>query len=459
MGIWPAESMRRKETMNNLLRIMHKRVAGLDVHKKTVVATRLRITADERLEWETQTFGTTTPDLLTLHDWLAEWACTHVAMESTGDYWKPVYNLLEDDFEALLVNAQHVKHVPGRKTDVCDAEWLAELLLHGLLTASFIPPKPQRALRDLTRYRNKLIQERTRVVNRVQKLLEGANIKLASVATNVMGVSGRAMLEEIAAGQTDPRLMAELAKGRMRNKIPELEKALTGLVSPHHRFLLAKQLAHIDFLDEQIADIGAEIARWFETQSQRPDGKGGVGANSESDTAADKETPLTWNEAVDLLVTIPGVNRKTAEDMLAEMGLDMSQYPTDKHLASWAGLSPGNRQSGGKRYSGRTRKGNRTLSSVTVQASWSATRAKGTFLKAKYHRLAARRGKKRAIVAVAHSILTSAWHMLTYRQPYKELGGDYFDQRRKDAKVSYLTRQLEKLTGGSVQIELQVAAA
>jgi transposase len=463
MGIWPAESMRREETMNHLLRIIHERVAGLDVHKKTVVATRMQVTAEGRVDWETQTFGTTTPDLLALHDWLAEWACTHVAMESTGDYWKPVFNLLEDDFEMLLVNAQHVKHVPGRKTDVCDAEWLAELLLHGLLTPSFIPPKPQRALRDLTRYRTKLIQERTRVVNRVQKLLEGANIKLASVATDMMGVSARAMLEEIAAGQTDPRLMAELARGRMRNKIPELEKALTGLVGPHHRFLLAKQLAHIDFLDQQIGDIGAEIARWFEMQSQQPGGKGGVNTNGESDTPGtppvDEETPLTWDEAITLLDTIPGVDRKTAEDMLAEMGLDMGQYPTAKHLASWAGLSPGNRQSGGKRYSGRTRKGNRTLSSVTVQAAWSAVRTKDTFLKSRYHRLAARRGKKRAIVAIAHSILTSAWHMLTYRQPYQELGGDYFDQRRKETKVSYLTRQLEKLTGGSVRIELQVAAA
>jgi len=445
--------------MNHLLRIMYKRVAGLDVHKKTVVATRMQVTEEGRLEWETETFGTTTPELLELYDWLAEWGCTHVAMESTGDYWKPVYNLLEDDFEVLLVNAQHVKHVPGRKTDVLDSEWLAELLLHGLLKPSFIPPKPQRALRDLTRYRTKLVQERVRVVNRVQKLLEGANIKLASVATDVMGVSARAMLAEIAAGQTDPKLMADLARGRMRNKIPELEKALTGLVNPHHRFLLTKQLAHIDFLDEQIDDIGGEIARWFETQSQRP-GEGGNGSGRESGTetpSSEEEAPLTWEEAVALLDTIPGVNRKTAEDMLAEMGLDMGQYPTDKHLASWAGLAPGNRQSGGKRYSGRTRKGNRTLSSVTVQAAWSAVRTKDTFLKARYHRLAARRGKKRAIVAVAHSILTSAWHMLTYRQPYQELGSDYFDQRRKEAKVNYLTRQLEKLTGGAVRIELQVA--
>ena len=449
--------------MIKLLRIMYRCVGGLDVHKKTVVATRMRVTEDDRLEWETETFGTTTPELLKLHDWLAEWGCTHVAMESTGDYWKPVFNLLEDNFEVLLVNAQHVKHVPGRKTDVCDAEWLAELLLHGLLKPSFIPPKPQRALRDLTRYRTKLVQERTRVVNRVQKLLEGANIKLASVATDIMGVSARAMLEEIAAGQTDAALMANLARGRMRNKIPELEKALIGLVGPHHRFLLVKQLAHIDFLDEQIDDISGEIARWFGTQSQRPGGESGIGTNGESVTPEtpppDEDAPLTWDEAVALLDTIPGVNRKTAEDMLAEMGLDMSQFPTDKHLTSWAGLAPGNNQSGGKRYSGRTRKGSRTLSAVTVQAAWSAVRTKDTFLKSRYHRLAARRGKKRAIVAVARSILTSAWHILTYRQPYRELGGDYFDQRRKDAKVSYFTRQLERLTGGAVRIELQTATA
>ena len=449
--------------MIKLLRIMYRCVGGLDVHKKTVVATRMRVTEDDRLEWETETFGTTTPELLKLHDWLAEWGCTHVAMESTGDYWKPVFNLLEDNFEVLLVNAQHVKHVPGRKTDVCDAEWLAELLLHGLLKPSFIPPKPQRALRDLTRYRTKLVQERTRVVNRVQKLLEGANIKLASVATDIMGVSARAMLEEIAAGQTNAALMANLARGRMRNKIPELEKALIGLVGPHHRFLLVKQLAHIDFLDEQIDDISGEIARWFGTQSQRPGGESGISTNGESVTPEtpppDEDAPLTWDEAVALLDTIPGVNRKTAEDMLAEMGLDMSQFPTDKHLTSWAGLAPGNNQSGGKRYSGRTRKGSRTLSAVTVQAAWSAVRTKDTFLKSRYHRLAARRGKKRAIVAVARSILTSAWHILTYRQPYRELGGDYFDQRRKDAKVSYFTRQLERLTGGAVRIELQTATA
>lgn len=445
-----------------MLPIIYKRVAGLDVHKKTVVATRMRVTNEERAEWETKTFGTTTPDLLQLHDWLSQWDITHVAMESTGDYWKPVYNVLEDTFELLVVNAKHVKHVPGRKTDVKDAEWLAELMMHGLLRASFIPPKPQRALRELTRYRTKLIQERTRIVNRVQKLLEGANIKLSSVATDIMGVSARAMLAEIVAGQADAALMADLARGRMRNKIPELEKALTGIVQPHHRFVLAQQLDHIDFLDEKIEMLSLGIGRQLESMSwsdepsepdASPDTEEGRQETDES------ELPLTWEAAVALLATMPGVNRRTAEVMLAEMGLDMSQFPTANHLSSWAGLAPGNHQSGGKRYSGRTTKGNQSLSSIMVQAASSAVRTKDTFVKSRYHRLAIRRGKKRAIVAIAHSMLVSAWHMLTYQQPYRELGGDYFDERKKEAKVSYLVRQLEKLTGASVNIEIQPAAA
>jgi transposase len=445
-----------------MLRIIYKRVAGLDVHKKTVVATRMRVTEEDRVEWETETFGTTTPDLLELHDWLYEWDLSHVSMESTGDYWKPVFNILEDSFEVWLVNAQHVKHVSGRKTDVKDSEWLAELMLHGMLKPSFIPPPPQRALRELTRYRTRLVQERARVVNRVQKLLEGANIKLSSVVTDVMGVSARAMLAEIVAGQTDAALMADLARGRMRNKIPELEKALTGIVQPHHRFLLVKQLSHIDFLDEQVEEISAEIEQQLERMSW-PDKPSEPGTRTDgqapSQEADESEMPLTWNDAVALLDTIPGVDRRIAEVMLAEMGLDMSRFPTANHLASWAGLAPGNHQSGGKRYSGRTTKGNKPLSGAMVQGAWSASRTKGIFLKARYHRLAARRGKKRAIVAVAHSMLVSAWHMLTYRQPYQELGGDYFDERKKESKVNYLVRRLEKLTGGSVSIELQPAAA
>jgi len=444
-----------------MLPILYRRVVGLDVHKKTVVATRMRVTEDDRAEWQTKTFGTTTPDLLQLHDWLLEWESSHVAMESTGDYWKPVYNVLEDTFELLVVNAKHVKHVPGRKTDVKDSEWLAELMMHGLLKASFIPSKPQRALRDMTRYRTTLVQERTRLVNRVQKLLEGANIKLSSVATDIMGVSARAMLVEIAAGQANASFLANLARGRLRAKIPQLEKALTGIVLPHHRILLAKQLVHIDFLDEQIQEMSAEIGRQLEAMSRPPNRPGpGTGQGTEEGTISDEgEPPLTWVEAVALLDTIPGVNQRTAEKMLAEMGLDMSRFPTAGHLATWAGLAPGNHQSGGKRYSGRAPKGNRALTTTMVVAAWTAVRTKDTFLKARYHRLAGRRGKKRAIVAVAHSMLVSAYHMLTHRQPYHELGGDYFDQRKKEAKVSYLIRRLEKLTGGSVNIEIQSAAA
>ena len=444
------------------MKIIYKRVAGLDVHKKTVVAARMQVTEEDRVEWETKTFGTTTPDLLELHDWLHEWELTHVAMESTGDYWKPVFNILEDSFEVWLVNAQHVKHVSGRKTDVKDSEWLAELMLHGLLKPSFIPAKPQRALRELTRYRTRLVQERARVVNRVQKLLEGANIKLSSVASDVMGVSARAMLAEIVAGQTDAELMANLARGRMRSKIPELEKALTGIVQPHHRFVLAQQLDHIDFLDEKVETFSIRIGQQLESMSWpdkpvEPDAS--KGPEEGTQVADESELPLTWNAAVALLDTMPGVNRRIAEVMLAEMGLDMSQFPTADHLASWAGLAPGNHQSGGKRYSGRTTKGNKPLASIMVQAAWPAVRTKNTFLKSRYHRLAARRGKKRAIVATAHSMLVSAWHMLTYQQPYQELGGDYFDQRTKETKVCYRVRQLEKLTGGTVSIELHPAAA
>ena len=443
------------------MRIIFERVAGLDIHKRTVTATRMWVTEDSRLEWETKTFGTTTPDLLQLHDWLQVWECSHVAMESTGDYWKPVFNLLEGDFEAWLVNARHVQQVPGRKTDALDAEWLAELMLHGMLRPSFIPPKPQRALRDLTRYRTRLVQERARTVNRVQKLLEGANIKLASVVTDIMGVSARAMLEALGAGQNDAVVMAELARGRLRNKLPELEKALTGIVEAHHRFLLSQQLAHIDFLDEQIVEISAEIARRIEAMSQvpQPSAFGADRDRTNAETNSDQqEPPLTWSEAIALLDTMPGVDRKTAEVILAEIGLDMNQFPTDKHLAAWAGLAPGNHQSGGKRYSGRTRHGNQTLKSTLVQAAWSAVRTKDTFLKARFHRLAARRGKKRAIVATAHSMLVSVWHMLTRRQPYQELGGDYFDQRKKEIKLGYLIRRLEKLTGASVTLEIQAAA-
>jgi transposase len=436
------------------MRVIYERVAGLDVHKKTVVACRMRMTEDKRIEWEKKTFGTMTVDLLKLYDWLDEWQVEQITIESTADYWKPVFNILEDGFETVLVNAQHVKKVPGRKTDASDAEWLAELMLHGLLRASFIPPKPQRVLRELTRYRTTLVRERARVVNRVEKLLESTNIKLSSVVTDVMGVSAKAMLTELAAGATDPQALAELAKGRLRKKIKTLETALTGTVDEHHRFILAQQLGHIDFLDEQIEAMSQQISQHLEQMAgPAPDDDDPTGS---SEIEADEL--LSWTEAVELLDTIPGIDQRTAEVILAEIGLDMSQFPTADDLASWAGFAPSNHQSGGKRYSGRTTKGNRPISAALNQAAWAASRTKDTFLKARYHRLAARRGKKRAIVAIGRSILVSVWHMLSRRQPYQDLGADYYDQRRKETKVSYLTKQLTQL-GYTVQLDpLPVAA-
>lgn len=443
------------------MRIMYQRCAGLDVHKKTMVACRRRLNAAGEWESDVQTFATMTADLLGMMDWLLAWEVELVVMESTGEYWKPVFNLLEGNVEVWLVNAKHVQQVPGRKTDVSDAEWLAELLSYGLLKPSFIPPQPQRDLRDLTRYRVTQVRERARVVNRLQKLLENANIKLASVATDVMGVSGRMMLDALVGGQTEPAVMAELAKGRLRNKIPELEKALAGVVRPHHRFLLAQQLAHIDFLDEQIETLGAEISRRLAAMSQPPAGpdKPDTAVAATDEAAVTASDCLTWEEAVALLDTIPGIDRRAAEAILAEIGLDMSQFGVDARLTAWAGLAPGNHQSGGKRDSGRIRKGNNNLRTLMIQVAHAAKRKKGSYLSSLYHRLAARRGKKRAIVAVARSILVSIFHMLSRRQPYEDLGADYFRQRGKEAKTEYLTRQLRKL-GYAVQLEpLQVQPA
>ncbi len=427
------------------MRQVYKKCAGLDVHKKTVVGCRVQI--DEQGEWhqEVRTFGTMTCDLLQLVDWLLAGGVTHVALESTGEYWKPVYNLLEGCVEVLLVNAQHVKHVPGRKTDVKDAEWLAELLVHGLLKASFIPAKPQRDLRDLTRYRVTLVEERARVINRVQKVLENANIKLASVATDVLGVSGRRMLEALVEGTADAATMAELAKGRLRNKIPILQQALTGVVDEHHRFLLAQHLAHIDFLDEQVEAVSEQIGKQMQEMpalpSLSPSSPDADGEATETPLAA----PLTWQAAADILDTSPGVDQKAASQILAEIGVDMRQFPSANHLSAWGGLAPGNRQSGGKRFHARISDGNRQLRKVMVQCAWSAIRVKDSYYSALYHRLAARRGKKRAIVAVAHSMLVSFYHMLSKRQPYQDLGADYFDQRSKGVKTDWLLKQLNKL--------------
>jgi len=436
------------------MRVMVKCGAGIDVHKKNVVVNCRRVEGKE-IEAETRTYGTTTPELLQMTDWLASWGVTDVAMESTGVYWHPVYNLLEGSYTVLVVNAKHIKHVPGRKTDVKDAEWIAELLSYGLLKASFVPDRPQRDMRDLTRYRTKLVQERAREVNRVQKLLEGANIKLASVATDVLGVSGRLMLKALIEGNASEKEMAEMAKGRMRSKIPELEKALTGIVSDHHRFMLGEQLAHINFMDGQIANISQEISVRLEKMSRKQQPPTPSAGADKIEKVEDAETLLTWQAAVELLDTVPGINQRAAEAILAETGIDMSQFPEDKHLTAWAGLAPGNNESGGKRYSGRTRKGNQTLKSTMIQVAHAARRKKGSYASALYKRLVGRRGKKRAIVAVARSLLVSIYHMLTRQEAYKDLGSEYFQARRKENKVDYLTRQLSKL-GYEVQLMPQL---
>jgi transposase len=432
------------------MRMMHERCAALDAHKKTVVACRRRLAVGGSVEQEVRTFGTTTPELLALLDWLLAWEVTMVALESTGEYWKPIFNLLEGNVEVILVNAQHVKQVPGRKTDVKDAEWLAELLAYGLLKASFIPAQAQRDLRDLTRTRVTLVQERARVVNRLQKVLEQANIKLASVATDVLGVSGRQMLEALVGGESDPAVMAELAKGRLRNKLDALEQALTGIVRPHHRFLLAQHLAHIDFLDEQISVMGQQIEQHIAALSQPAPL---TGESPDSGVPGEAEVAgLTWAQAVALLDTAPGVDQRAAELVLAEIGIDMRQFPTQNHLTAWGGLAPGNNQSGSKRRNAKAREGNRTLRQVMIQIAWAAVRTRNSYAQALYRRLAARRGKKRAIVAVARSLLASFFFMLSRQQPYQELGGDYFDQQRKTAKVDALTKLLGKL-GYAVHLE------
>jgi transposase len=410
--------------------VIYSHCAGLDVHKKTVVPCAVTPGPDGSAHQEIETFGTMTADLLALSDWLQARGVTHVAIESTGEYWKPVFNLLEGNFTVILVNPQHIKAVPGRKTDVKDAEWLADLLRHGLLRASFIPPVAQRDLRDLTRCRSNFVRERTNLVNRLQKTLEGANIKLASVASDVMGVSGRAMLAALVDGHAAPAAMAELSKGKLRQKREALTQALDGRVKPHHRFILAELLCQIDSLDESITRCTEQIEQYG-----RP-----------------------FEAAVALLDTIPGVGRETAELIVAEVGTDMSHFPSAEHLAAWAGLAPGNDQSAGKRRSGKTRKGNRALRAGLTQAVHAAIRSKKNYLAAQYYRLAPRRGKKRALIAVAHSILVIAYHMLQRHEPYKDLGGNYFDRRNPEATIKRLVKRIEKL-GCRVSIETPAAVA
>ncbi|MFC1962599.1 IS110 family transposase, partial [Chloroflexota bacterium] len=385
------------------MEVLYPRCCGLDVHQKTVVA--CIVSSEEK---ETRTFKTMTGELLQLADWIVAKGVTHVAMESTGVYWRPVYNILEAlGITLLVMNAQHIKAVPGRKTDVKDAEWIANLLRHGLVTGSYIPDRPQRELRELVRYRRSLIRQRAQVVNRIQKVLEGANIKLSSVASNVMGASGRAMLEAMSKGVEDPQLLAGLAKGRLREKQSQLEQALKGLVGPHQRMMLQSQLRLIDFLDEEISRMDDEIG--------------------------ERMSPI--GDALERVDGIPGMGRRTAEDVLAEIGDDVSRFPTASHLASWAKLCPGNNESAGKRKTGKTGHGNPWLRDTLVEAAWGATRTKDTYLAAQYHRLAARRGAKRAIMAVAHSILVIVYSLLKNGGEYRELGGNYFDERNRTATV------------------------
>jgi len=446
------------------MEVIYERCAGLDVHKKTVVACRMHSKGMGRKAQETRTFGTTTGELLALLDWLSAWECSHVAMESTGEYWKPVYNILEGHVQILLVNARDIKAVPGRKTDVADAEWIVDLLRHGLLRASFVPPLPQRELRDLTRQRSNLVRERTAVVNRLQKVLEGANIKLASV-TKASGASARAMVEAMVQGESDPAVLAEMACGRLRAKRAELEQALTGRMGAHHRFLLDSHLKHIDFLNEQIERFSQEIVAQMEKltpvgepTSDLPSALGTGGSCHPADGEVGRKTTLTAARAVALLDTIPGIDRWQAEVILAEIGLDMTRFQSAPCLAAWAGLAPGNNESAGKRRSGRTRPGSPTLRRTLTLVAHAAARTKNTYLAAQYHRLAARRGAKRATIAVAHSILVIIYHLLTRQEPYRELGANYFDERKRDSVTNRLVSRLEKL-GYEVALGPKPAAA
>jgi transposase len=371
-----------------------------------------------------------TADLLALSDWLAELEVGQIALESTGVYWRPVFNLLEGDGRTIvLVNPQHMKAVPGRKTDVKDSEWLADLLRHGLVRASFIPPAPIRELRELTRYRKTLVRERGQETQRLQKLLESANIKLSAVASNVLGVSGRDMLRALRDGEDDPQILAEFARGALRAKLPALRQALLGRVRPYHRILLGELLAHIAYLDETIARLDAEIDRHL--------------------------APFT--EEVALLKTIPGVSQVAAATLIAEIGVDMTRFPSARHLASWAGVCPGNRQSAGKRLSGKPTKGNVWLRAVLGEVAWAAARTRDTYLRAQFERLAKRRGRKRAIVAVGHSILVIAYHVLRTRQPYTDLGPDYFDSQDTERIARHHIQRLGQL-GYEVTITPKEAA-
>ena len=414
------------------LEALYARVCGLDVHKKLVVAcVRILDTKDGTVQSTLRKFGTMTADLLELRQWMAEFEVSHVAMESTGVYWQPVYNLLEGHFKTWVVNAQHIKKVPGRKTDMKDAEWIAQLLQCGLLRPSFVPDRNHRELRDLTRQLTKLVQQRNAVDNRIQKVLETGNIKLGSVASDVLGASGRKMIEALIAGEKDVGVLAGLARGQLRGKIPDLKRALAGELNEHHRFLLRQMLGQYDFLEKEIQSVSERL--------------GAV-------------APPSFRAAVEKLDAIAGVAERGARALLAETGTDMSRFPTHKHFVSWAGQCPGNHESAGKRKSGKTPAANRHLDAVLSEMAHAAVRTKNSYFKAQYHRLAGRRGKKRAIGAVKHSLLVIVYYMLRDDKPYKDLGIDYFDKLNPQQRIRYHVRRLKEL-GQEVELSSTAVAA
>lgn len=408
------------------MEVLYPRCAGLDVHKDIVVAA-VRCVSPPRHR-EVRSFATTTSGLLALSEWLASHACTHVAMEATGVYWKPVWHVLEGEFELVLANAQHVRNVPGRKTDVADAAWIADLLAHGLIRSSFVPPAPIQELRDLTRTRKQLTREISQHSLRLQKILEDANLKVASVLSDILGKSGRAMLESIIAGETDPERLAELAQGTARNKLPALVEALRGRVTPHHRALLRLHLQLVDALQSALQEIDASLGKAL--------------------------API--QRAVRRLTTMPGVGEIAAHVIVAEIGLDMSRFPTPAHLISWAGLCPRNDESAGKRRSVRVRKGAPWLKTTLVTAAWAAVRTKDSYLRAQFLRIKTRRGAKKAILAVAASMLNASFFMLRNDVDYQDLGASHFDRFDRRHAIRRLVRRLEDL-GCDVQISAHAA--